>query len=116
MYLMFQQERCQMASAVEAGQADSGWSCTHRYLWRPGFCFALLTFFLLVLWAPLRGVAAAPQDQLARGAKRLLVIAPNAFHAALQEFVAHKQKLHPTELRSLEKILEQSRGVDDRRN
>jgi hypothetical protein len=45
--------------------------------------------------------------------KRLLVIAPSAFHPALQEFVEHKQKLLPTELRSLEKILEQNRGVDD---
>ena len=113
MYLMFEPERCQMGSAVEVGQADSRWSCTHRYLWRPGFCFALLTLFLLELWAPLRGEAATPPDQLVGGAKRLLVIAPNAFHPALQEFVAHKQKLQPTELRSLEKILEQNRGVDD---
>ena len=43
----------------------------------------------------------------------MLVIAPNAFHPALRDFVAHKQKLLPTELRSLEEILQQNRGVDD---
>lgn len=60
--------------------------------------------------------ASAPPD-LAKppgsGAKRLLVIAPSAFHAALREFVAHKQRLLPTELRSLEAILQRGHGVDD---
>jgi hypothetical protein len=49
----------------------------------------------------------------ATSTKRLLVIAPSAFHPALRDFVAHKQKLLPTELRSLERILEENRGVDD---
>ncbi len=44
---------------------------------------------------------------------RLLVIAPNSFHSALTEFVAHKQKLLPTELKSLETILQTSTGADD---
>jgi hypothetical protein len=44
---------------------------------------------------------------------RLVVIAPRAFHPALAEFIAHKQKLLPTELRSLEEILQRGHGVDD---
>ncbi len=44
---------------------------------------------------------------------RLLVIAPNAFHPALQDFVAYKQKLLTTEFRSLEAILQDTSGVDD---
>lgn len=45
--------------------------------------------------------------------RRLLVIAPDALRPALAEFVAHKQKLLPTELRSLENILKKTAGVDD---
>ncbi len=41
------------------------------------------------------------------------MIAPSACHPALQEFVAHKQKLLPTELRSLVGILQNANGVDD---
>jgi len=44
---------------------------------------------------------------------RLLVIAPNAFHAALKDFVAYKNTLLPTELVSLETVLAKSSGVDD---
>lgn len=49
----------------------------------------------------------------AAGANRLLVIAPNGLHPALEEFVAHKRKLLPTELCSLEDILQATRGADD---
>src|ERR1019366_96122 len=45
--------------------------------------------------------------------KTLLVIAPEMFHPALEEFVAYKQKLMPTEFRSLESILKNTNGVDD---
>ena len=44
---------------------------------------------------------------------RLLVIAPSALHPALQDFISYKQKLRPTELRSLEGILQGASGVDD---
>ncbi len=44
---------------------------------------------------------------------RMLVIAPASFHSALRDFIAHKQRLLPTELRSLEEVLERSPGVDD---
>lgn len=52
--------------------------------------------------------AAAPANS-----ERLLVIAPDAFEPALQEFIAHKQRLRPTEFQSLETILKTSEGVDD---
>ena len=45
--------------------------------------------------------------------KHLLVVAPNAFHSALAPFLTHKQKLLPTELKSLEDILSTTSGVDD---
>jgi hypothetical protein len=45
--------------------------------------------------------------------KRLLIVAPQTFYAALKEFVQHKKKLLPTELVSLEKTLKTSKGVDD---
>lgn len=52
-------------------------------------------------------------DQPGPDSHRLLVVAPDAFRPALTEFVAHKQKLLPTELRSLESILQTSSGADD---
>ncbi|HMJ88917.1 MAG TPA: C25 family cysteine peptidase, partial [Candidatus Acidoferrum sp.] len=42
-----------------------------------------------------------------------IIVAPEQFHAALADFVTHKQKLLPTHLQSLETILKQSPGVDD---
>ncbi len=55
----------------------------------------------------------AAEDTPAKtSAPRLLVIAPTAFHAALKDFVAHKQTLLPAELRSLEDILARPDGVD----
>lgn len=73
----------------------------------------MLTFLLACsafsAWGrpPVQSLAAA------QGTNRLLVIAPNLFHPALRAFVAHKQKLLPTELRSLEDSLQTSTGVDD---
>ncbi len=46
-------------------------------------------------------------------AKKLLVVAPDAFHGVLTEFVKHKNRLLPTELVSLEAILKATPGVDD---
>ncbi len=42
-----------------------------------------------------------------------VVIAPDALHLALQEYLKHKQKRFPTELVSLEAVLKESPGVDD---
>ena len=44
---------------------------------------------------------------------RLLVIAPKSLLPALTEFVAHKQKLLPTQLISLEAVLDKGRSGDD---
>lgn len=44
---------------------------------------------------------------------KLMVVAPENFHAELKEFIAHKQKLLRTELVALEQILKNSKGVDD---
>jgi hypothetical protein len=74
---------------------------------------ALLTLSLAMLSAQLGGQAAPSPNQPAGVTNRLLVIAPGVFHPALQEFVAHKQKLLPTELRSLEDILQNTNGADD---
>jgi hypothetical protein len=49
----------------------------------------------------------------AAGTNRLLVVAPKNFLPGLAEFIAHKQKLLPTQLVSLESVLEQAQGVDD---
>ncbi len=74
----------------------------------------LTTLTLLVLlrfaaWGEAPVLASQPKAN--RG--RLLVVAPDAFRPALREFIAHKRKLRPTELRSLESILQKSQGVDD---
>jgi hypothetical protein len=45
--------------------------------------------------------------------KKLVVVAPEKFHEALQEFVRFKQKILPTQLVSLEKVLAAGPGVDD---
>jgi PelA/Pel-15E family pectate lyase len=45
--------------------------------------------------------------------KRLLIIAPDAFHEVLQGFLGHKQRLMPAEIRSLETILRRGKGADD---
>lgn len=58
---------------------------------------------------PIPAVPAKP----APAAQRLLIIAPEAFHAALTPLLEHKRKLLPTEVCSLESILRQSQGVDD---
>jgi hypothetical protein len=113
MYPTFNQEMNRMRSAPGFGRANSPCGCGSRFVRHSHICRGLLTLFLITLSAQLRGEPAALANQPAGGAKRLLVIAPNAFHPALQDFVAHKQTLQPTELRSLEKILEQNRGVDD---
>ncbi len=44
---------------------------------------------------------------------RLVVIAPRVFARALTDFIDHKQKFLPTELRSLEDIIQKTAGADD---
>jgi hypothetical protein len=85
--------------------------------------YALVVGFAigLCLWTtPLRAADRLPRittlsqpPSSALATNRLLIIAPNAFHPALKEFVAHKRAQLPTELRSLEDILSKNPGVDD---
>ena len=51
--------------------------------------------------------------QAVEGPRRLLVIAPEAWHPTLADFMAFKATQLPSELRSLESILHTTRGVDD---
>jgi len=74
---------------------------------------ALLALSLALLAAPTVGQSAPSSGPPPGGTNRLLVIAPRTLEPALQEFIAHKQKLRPTELRSLESILEETKGADD---
>jgi hypothetical protein len=53
------------------------------------------------------------ENKVAARGKKLLIVAPQAFHAALADFVRFKQKTLPTELASLEKVLKTSPGADD---
>ncbi|HUC85987.1 MAG TPA: C25 family cysteine peptidase [Candidatus Acidoferrales bacterium] len=67
-----------------------------------------LVCLLLIL---ILGPAALPAS--GQGARKLMIIAPASFLPGLKEFAAHKRKLLPTELRSLESILKTGQGVDD---
>jgi hypothetical protein len=73
---------------------------------------ALLGFLFGMLVASAAAQAAA-HDSKPAGETRLIIVAPESFHPALEAFVAHKQTLLPTELRSLEGILLSGDGVDD---
>lgn len=66
--------------------------------------------FCSAVWAALATAAEIPKPN---ASERLIVVAPKSFQPALQEFIAHKQKRRPTELHSLESILEGNVGVDD---
>lgn len=70
----------------------------------------LLIGFVAFASPSLSAAAASPEKPAAR---RLLVIAPGAFHPALQSFVAYKQQRRPAELCSLEQILRENSGADD---
>ena len=90
-------------------------------LMRLGYALVVGFAIGLCLWTtPLRAADRLPRittlsqpPSSALATNRLLIIAPNAFHPALKEFVAHKRAQLPTELRSLEDILSKNPGVDD---
>src|SRR5579859_6122277 len=72
----------------------------------------------LVLIGCALGLGLAQPQQKAPGkskapAKKLVIVAPEKFHEALQEFLRFKQKTLPTQLVALEKVLASSKGVDD---
>jgi hypothetical protein len=75
----------------------------------PQFIRAALVALSLVLF-PTAGLRTATAGE---AHDRLLIIAPQAFHPALQDFLQHKQKQRPTDLVTLERVLRSSPGVDD---
>ena len=99
------------ADAVCRGTRPCG-RCS-ELVWRLRVLRTVLTVLLPGVSAALWGQPSLAANQPTGEKNRLVVIAPNAFHLALQPFVAHKQKLLPTELCSLETILREGRGVDD---
>jgi hypothetical protein len=70
---------------------------------------------ILFLLGALPGFVAAqsPATSAHGPLRKLLVVAPDAFHGVLTEFVNHKNKLLPTQLVSLEAILKATPGADD---
>ncbi len=75
-------------------------------------CTAL--FCAAALLGPLAASASSERAPVpTREEKRFLIVAPDRFHDALKEYLAHKQKLRPTELVSLEDVLKSTDGVDD---
>ena len=75
-------------------------------------CRRFLAFALGVTSCATAGPNGSPADRASLNSK-LLIVAPAAFGPALQGFVRHKQSLLPTELLSLEAVLQQSAGADD---
>lgn len=75
---------------------------------RPFALGCLVAIFAFRLMAPPAATAQGPG-----GDKKLVVIAPRGFHAALADFVVHKAALLPTELIALEAVLDAHPGVDD---
>jgi hypothetical protein len=72
------------------------------------FVFMLATVSLL---AHPKSASFAAETVLS--SRRLVIVAPEKFRSALTNFVAHKQKLLPTELWALEDVLKQNVGFDD---
>jgi choice-of-anchor C domain-containing protein len=72
-------------------------------------CFFVLAL-AVNLWAATVQVSGAPPSPLKM---KLLIVARNADHKTLQPFVAHKKKLLPTEVVSLESVLKDTKGADD---
>jgi hypothetical protein len=52
-------------------------------------------------------------NQKSEQSKKLLVVTPESFQAALRDYVAYKKKQMPTEMVTLESVLKTSQGVDD---
>jgi hypothetical protein len=72
----------------------------------------ILLILLLAAWVCQGRSEPGPSVPPVSRTNRLLVIAPESFHPALAGFISHKQRLLPTELLSLEIILQTSGGVD----
>lgn len=64
-----------------------------------------------LLCGTLARAASAEEEQQPAG--RLLIVAPEQFHVALQLYVKHKERQRPTEVVALETVLHKTAGVDD---
>ena len=73
--------------------------------------FRLITLGCLGFTLALAG--GSRSAQAAEPQPRLLIVAPQALHPALGDFLRHKQKQRPTELVTLERVIRSTRGVDD---
>ena len=102
-----------LLARVGLGCPDGGWNVSMSLASQSPAHRALLALSLALIAAPTVGQSALSSGPPSGGTNRLLVIAPGILQPALQEFVAHKQKLRPTELRSLESILQETNGADD---
>ena len=66
------------------------------------------------LLASMPAIGEAPTKKPSVAApKKLLIVAPGAFHNTLAPFVEHKKNLLPTEVVTLDAILKNTKGVDD---
>jgi hypothetical protein len=70
-----------------------------------------IIFLCVIFGSPV--AAASPRPDGEPKGKALVIVAPRSFHKVLRPFVAHKQKLLPTELVALEDVLKKHEGGDD---
>ena len=94
------------SSFTKTGLAELGWGFNHRR-WLAGL--ARCAWLSICLAASIPVLAVTPGAT----SERLIVVAPDAFHPALQDFLKHKQALGPAQLWSLQGILQQNPGADD---
>jgi Peptidase family C25 len=87
-----------------------------KIVWRVLVACSSVVLFSTVGLFCVPSLAVSPIDppKTTESAEKLfLVIAPGRFHAALADFVKHKQALLPTKLVALEDMVKSTRGVDD---
>jgi choice-of-anchor C domain-containing protein len=80
----------------------------------PSLLLRTASLILTLVLGPWPGWSRAmADDPPAKAEKKLLIVAVRAEHDILAPFLAHKKKLLPTELVSLEEILKGTKGADD---
>jgi Peptidase family C25 len=87
-----------------------------RLRWFAALSVSILVFGpgVAALGQQKRATEAKPQTKPKRGGpKKFFVIAPEAFHPALAEYIEYKRSVRPTTLVSLEKVLKSTEGFDD---
>ena len=74
---------------------------------------ALQVALFVTAWPALAQTQASSKQDAPARVDRLLVVAPDAFHDVLEQYLVYKQTILPTELVSLQEVLRTSQGVDD---